>query len=166
MNRLERDSEDTKQPGETWARYIKRRIGKDNFNSYNELDLTSGRDPQDEIVLHSSLKVSGYGFGVEEVVDLGVHTDDVDTLMPFTQIEFNRELERLGEGSEDIISVIIYGNNSIEILDYDPIIIPPDVVATFEAYKENRDVQQFVDGIIGTIKKLLDENGPPPSTPQ
>ena len=142
MNRIKNDR---REPGETWAHYIKRNIGEDNFSLLNEFDTQ-----ETEVALNSDFVASGIYFSVSEVIERG----EMKTLVPYTHVYIGRDKPKPNE-AEGIASIKICPNNTVEIDEYDPLSIPPDTKASFEQYKQEEDIQKLADDLVNFAKGLL-----------
>ena len=149
--RLDRASEreDGKSPDETWAHYIKRRIGRENFNLYDSMSTSS---KPNTLVLESGLDVGGYAIAVLEWLEIPDGTETLVGLRPFTAVAISR-----GADDKDIIDVNIY-EDRVEIKECDSALIPPDVAGAIGCYRE-KDIPDFVEDLIAGIKSMLESGG-------
>lgn len=145
MNRIK---DDRREPGETWAHYIKRNIGEDRFSLLNEFDIQDT-----EAALNSEFIAGDAYFSVSEVIE----RTDMKTLVPYTHVYIGRYKPK-PEEREDIASIKIYSNNTVEIDEYDPTAIPPDAKASFEQYRKEEDIQGLADDIVNFARGLFDRN--------
>ena len=143
MNRIK---DDRREPGETWAHYIKRNIGEDRFSLLNEFDVQ-----ETEAALNSEFIAGDVYFSVSEVIE----RKEMTTLIPYTHVYIGRDKPK-PEEREEIASIRIYPNNTVEIDEYDPTAIPPDAKASFEQYRQEEDIQRLADDIVNFARGLLE----------
>lgn len=144
MNRIKNDR---REPGETWAHYIRRNIGDDRFSLFNDFDIQ-----ETEVALNSDFVASDIYFSVSEVIE----REEMKTLIPYTHVYIGRDKPKPDE-AEGIASIRIYPNNTVEIDEYDPLAIPPDTKASFEQYRKEEDVQSLADDLVNFAKGLFEK---------
>ncbi len=155
-NKLEADK---RQPEETWAHYIKRNIGRENFDEYNkwnfddEVKLEGLQSLSNSLHLDSCCFSRGYIIEVNEVCPTG-KTESIKYLEPWSEVLISKD------DDDPFLSIFMYEDRA-EVGDHDPKVIPPEIVTSINAYRTHEEIQAFVDDLVAGIKKMLeggDEN--------
>ncbi len=170
---MERVENDKRQPEETWAHYITRRIGRENFDKYRILlvganDIPPEKEgmvvtlyyPDSGEMIHKDLQLvsldsainncNGYDIGIAENIVLD---ESIETFKQ-TKTTTGVSIGKLGEDS--FVLAIEIKDDVITVDGYDPTIVPSEFVASIESYKKHEDIQTFVDDLVAGIKKMLE----------
>ena len=174
MEKLEGDK---RQPEETWAHYITRRIGRENFDVYRKLAIGfSATQPGTErmqafsyntedgeivsrrIETISLESIIGNRGGYDIAVTENLVFDESNPVQTFEQVETETDVSitKAKADIDDFILFVQIGDGDIIVRGYDPAIVPPDFVSLMEAYKKHEDIRAFVDDLITGIKKILE----------